>query len=85
MTAESEDFVVPPTGAMVTISERSLRVLLDLAMKADEALLGGSCTDGRPLPIDPETGSPYCAECWAMEEAQEILSAGPDREEPSGG
>lgn len=73
-TANHSDESAPPAGPMLAISERSLRVLLEVAMLADEALLMGSCTDGRPLPTDPETGNPYCASCWAMGEAQTALT-----------
>lgn len=64
---------VPPAGPMLTISERALRTLVAIAEKADEALLMGTCRDGRTLPTDPATGNPYCAECWAMQEAQSAL------------
>ena len=79
MTADTEE-IVPPSGPLLAISERSLRVLFEMALAADAEQLRGSCWD-QTLPVDSDTGHPYCAECWAMEEAQAVLDSG---EAPSG-
>lgn len=55
---------IPNAGRDIVISERSLRVLYEAAQKADEAMLIGSC-QGKNLV--------YCAECWAMSDAQHLL------------
>jgi len=55
---------IPDEGRKIAISERSLKVLLEMAHKADAAMLCGSC-QGKNLH--------YCPECWAMEEAHFLL------------
>jgi hypothetical protein len=48
------------------ISQHSLQTLFEIAMKADEAGLIGSCQ---------QSNDPHCSECSAMAEAQQLLIA----------